>query len=58
MVEKILVNNLEKYDLSFFSIVMQLRTINFLQENKALNEKNTNVQNQKLRRIYNFVQPQ
>ncbi len=39
MVEKILVNNLEKYDLSFFSIVMQLRTINFLQENKALNEK-------------------
>ena len=39
MVEKILVNNLEKYDLSFFSIVMQLRTINFLQENKALSEK-------------------
>ena len=39
MVEKILVNNLERYDLSFFNIVMQLRTINFLQENKVLNEE-------------------
>ncbi len=39
MVQKVLVNNLEKYDLSFFSLVMQLRSINFLEDNNALNEK-------------------
>jgi len=37
MVQKVLVNNLEKYDLSFFSLVMQLRSINFLEDSKALN---------------------
>lgn len=39
MIQKVLVNNLEKYDLSFFSLVMQLRSINFLEDNNVLNEK-------------------
>lgn len=39
MIQKVLINNLEKYDLSFFSLVMQLRSINSLENNNALNEK-------------------
>lgn len=29
----------EKYELSFFKIAMQLRAINYLEDNKTLNEK-------------------
>lgn len=39
MIQKVLVNNLEKYDLSAFSLLVQLRIINFLEDNNALNEK-------------------
>ena len=39
MVDKVLINNIEKYELSFFKIAMQLRAINYLEENNVLNEK-------------------
>lgn len=39
MVDKVLINNIEKYELSFFKIAMQLRAINYLEEKNALNEK-------------------
>ena len=39
MVDKVLINNIEKYELSFFKIAMQLRAINYLEHNQALNEK-------------------
>ena len=39
MVDKVLINNIEKYELSFFKITMQLRAINYLEHNQALNEK-------------------
>ena len=39
MIQKVLVNNLEKYDLSFLNFAMQLRSINFLEDSNALNEK-------------------
>lgn len=32
MVDKVLINNIEKYELSFFKIAMQLRAINYLEE--------------------------
>ena len=38
MVDKVLINNIEKYELSFFKIAMQLRAINYLEEENALNE--------------------
>ena len=40
MVDKVLINNIEKYELSFFKIAMQLRAINYLEDKKALNENN------------------
>lgn len=55
MVDKVLINNIEKYELSFFKIAMQLRAINYLEEKNALNEKFANVQKQKLKKIYSFV---
>ena len=36
MVDKVLINNIEKYELSFFKIAMQLRAINYLKEKNAL----------------------
>ena len=39
MVDKVLINNIEKYELSFFKTAMQLRAINYLEDKKALNEK-------------------
>ena len=36
MVDKVLINNIEKYELSFFKIAMQLRAINYLEEKNAL----------------------
>ena len=39
MIDKVLINNIEKYELSFFKIAMQLRAINYLEEKNALNEK-------------------
>ena len=39
MVDKVLINNIEKFELSFFKITMQLRAINYLEDKKALNEK-------------------
>ena len=36
MVYKVLINNIEKYELSFFKIAMQLRAINYLEEKNAL----------------------
>ena len=39
MVDKVLINNIEKYELSFFKIAMRLRAINYLEEKNALNEK-------------------
>ena len=38
MVDKVLINNIEKYELSFFKLAMQLRAINYLEDKKALNE--------------------
>lgn len=39
MVDEVFINNIGKYELSFFKIAMQLRAINYLEDNKALNEK-------------------
>ena len=39
MVNEVFINNIGKYELSFFKIAMQLRAINYLEDNKALNEK-------------------
>lgn len=39
MVDKVLINNIGKYELSFFKIAMQLKAINYLEDRKALNEK-------------------
>lgn len=39
MVEKILINNLEKYELSFLKFVMQISAINYFEKSNALNEK-------------------
>ena len=39
MVDKVLINNIEKYELSFFKIAMQLRAINYLEDKNTLNEK-------------------
>ena len=39
MVEKILINNLEKYELSFLKFVMQISVVNYFEKSNALNEK-------------------
>ena len=39
MVEKILINNLEKYELSFFKFVMQISDSRALRKSNALNQK-------------------
>ena len=39
MVGKVLINNLEKYELSFFKVIMQLRAINYIEKNSTLDEK-------------------
>ena len=39
MVGKVLINNLEEYELSFFKVIMQLRAINYIEKNSTLNEK-------------------
>ena len=39
MVGKVLINNLEKYELSFFKVIMQLRAINYIEKKSTLDEK-------------------
>lgn len=39
MVEKILVNNLERYELSFLKLLMQIGEINYLEKTEAQNKR-------------------
>ena len=39
MVDKVLINNMEKYELSFLEFLIELRAINYLKSNNALNDE-------------------
>jgi len=39
MVDKVLINNMEKYELSFLEFLIELRAINYLENKNALNKE-------------------
>lgn len=54
MVSKIIVNNIEKYEVEYLEILMQLQAINFLKQTGALNNENCNCAKSKIKENLQF----
>ena len=54
MVSKIIVNNIEKYDVGCLEILMQLQAINFLKQTEAISNENCNCAKSKIKENLQF----